>query len=218
MGTDKPAGQKREIRVACAGAVELVPTGQLQPHPENPHRHPSKQVEKLAYLIIRHGWRHPIIVSTRSGFIIKGHCRLLAAKKLECEKVPVQYQDYDSLEQERADMIADNIIEEFGEWDGQKMADILCELDTANFPLAATALDQEQIENYVNGPKLGDHTPEPNPQKGLRTFECYLTEQQFDTVTCAIDEQIASGVDMDVANPDKRGNALYQILRNENTD
>ena len=65
-------------------------------NPRNPNKHSDKQISLLAKIIKSQGWRNPIVVSNRSGFIVKGHCRLAAARLLEVESVPVDYQDYDT--------------------------------------------------------------------------------------------------------------------------
>ena len=41
--------------------------------------------------------------SNRSGFIVKGHCSLAAARLLGVESVPVDYQDYETEAAEWAD-------------------------------------------------------------------------------------------------------------------
>jgi ParB-like chromosome segregation protein Spo0J len=107
----------------------MVDVGKLKPNPANPNTHPDVQIERLALLIKEHGWRHPITVSKRSGKIVSGHCRLLAAKKLGLKQVPVDYQDFKSDAEEYAVLIADNVVQDLAEIDGLKMADILCELD-----------------------------------------------------------------------------------------
>jgi len=62
-------------------------------------------------------------------------------------------------------MVADNVLAEFAETDGQIMADVLVELDTMNYPLELTGLDPEQIDDYVLGPTntdvVEDDVPEP---------------------------------------------------------
>lgn len=87
---------------------KAVETASLIPHPRNPNKHPKEQIRLLAKVIERQGWRLPIVVSERSGFIIKGHGRLAAALLLGCETVPVDFQPYASEAEEWADMIADN--------------------------------------------------------------------------------------------------------------
>jgi DNA modification methylase len=103
----------------------LVDTHKLIPNPKNPNKHPKSQIDALAYIIDHQGQRSPVVVSNRSGFIIKGHGRLQAIKQLGWDKVAVDYQDYDSEAQEYADMIADNKIAELAEHDdGMMIADL----------------------------------------------------------------------------------------------
>ena len=69
------------IEVWCAHE-RLIPIEELKPNPRNPNTHPDSQVDLLAKNIRYFGWRHNILVSKRSGCIVAGHGRLLAAKKL----------------------------------------------------------------------------------------------------------------------------------------
>ena len=96
---------------------KLVPASELMPHPKNRNTHPDDQIDRLAKILQYQGWRYPIKVSKRSGFITSGHGRLLAAHKLKWDKVPVNFQDYESDEQEYADVQADNAIASWSELD-----------------------------------------------------------------------------------------------------
>jgi len=71
----------------------------------------------LAKIMEFQGWRLPIVVSKSSGFIVRGHGRLLAAQRLGLKKVPIDEQDYENEAQEWADLIADNRIAELAETD-----------------------------------------------------------------------------------------------------
>lgn len=90
--------------------IDWVDIHTVVPNPKNPNEHSAEQVTKLAQLIKRQGWRHPIIVSTRSGFITAGHCRLSAAKELKLKKVPVHFQEFLTEAQEYEFLISDNAI------------------------------------------------------------------------------------------------------------
>lgn len=94
---------------------KLVKINELKPHPDNPNQHSDAQVERLAAILKYQGWRYPIKVSNLSGFITSGHGRLLGAKKLGLKEVPVSYQDYESEEQEYADVVSDNAIASWAE-------------------------------------------------------------------------------------------------------
>lgn len=93
----------QEIPVHCS-YTELVDPAVLVPNPRNPNQHPKKQIELLAKIIKSQGWRTPVTVSNRSGFVVRGHGRLQAALLLDC-KVPVDRQDYISEADEWADLI-----------------------------------------------------------------------------------------------------------------
>jgi hypothetical protein len=67
-----------EIPVFCA-YDELVATPTLTGNPRNPNKHPQEQIKLLATIIRSQGWRAPITVSRRSGFVVRGHGRLDAA-------------------------------------------------------------------------------------------------------------------------------------------
>ncbi len=90
------------------GVVESTPIELIKPNPKNPNKHPPEQIEALCKQIEYQGWRHPLIVSDRTGLLIVGHGRLAAAKKLGLSQVPVAKQPFESEEQEYAFMVADN--------------------------------------------------------------------------------------------------------------
>lgn len=124
------------MRVDCAHD-EIVELSRLQPNPRNPNKHPARQIDMLAKIIAYQGQRAPIVVSKRSGFIVKGHGRLEAIKSLAWTKAAVDYQDYEDEAQEFADMIADNKISELAEHDDElmKLTALDLQLDTNGFDL-----------------------------------------------------------------------------------
>lgn len=104
------------MKVHCAADL-LVSVSQLKPHPKNVNAHPAEQIVRLAKILEYQGWRYPIKVSKRSGYVTSGHGRLLAAKHLGWTEVPVDFQDYESDEQEYADIVSDNAIASWSELD-----------------------------------------------------------------------------------------------------
>lgn len=135
--------------VECAFG-KMLPIAELQEHPRNPKKHPRKQIDLLAKVISSQGWRSPITVSTRSGFIVRGHGRLAAAKKLGLVEVPVDFQNYPSDEAELADCLADNRISELAEIDEDVLGDLLKELaNMPDFDMDLTGFDSESIEKEL---------------------------------------------------------------------
>lgn len=95
----------------------MVPVDELKPHPKNMNRHSEAQIARLSQILDYQGFRSPIVVSQLSGFIVAGHGRLEAAKKLGMTEVPVNYQEFPSEEAEYAHLVADNAIAEWAELD-----------------------------------------------------------------------------------------------------
>ena len=146
--------------VKCAHD-EMVPVEKLVPNPRNPNKHPAKQIELLAKIIGAQGWRAPITVSTRSGFIVRGHGRYDAAGKLGCESVPVDFQDYGNEAEEWADLIADNRIAELASIDEDELTGILQEMhqNFKDFDLTLTGV--EDIAARLAGADGAGDAPEP---------------------------------------------------------
>jgi hypothetical protein len=96
---------------------KMLSTSELKAHPKNHNKHPEDQVRRLADILQYQGWRYPIKVSKLSGFITSGHGRLMAAQLLGLKEVPVNFQEYESEEQEYADLTADNAIALWAEID-----------------------------------------------------------------------------------------------------
>lgn len=96
---------------------QMVQVSELKAHPKNRNTHPPDQIERLAQILKYQGWRCPIKVSKRSGYITSGHGRLMAAHQNGWNGVPVNYQDYETDEQEYADLIADNSVASWAELD-----------------------------------------------------------------------------------------------------
>lgn len=136
------------IPVYCAHD-EIVDIIKLIPNPANPNKHPGDQIRLLAKIIKNGGWRQPITVGTRSGYIVKGHGRLMAAQLGNMEQATVDYQDYASEAEEYADLIADNRIAELSEIDQKMLADVFVEIDTGEIDLDQTGYTDEEVEKLV---------------------------------------------------------------------
>lgn len=97
--------------------IKLVNINDIQPNNKNRNYHSEEQIDRLVEIIKYQGFRSPLIISNRSGILVSGHGRLLAARKLGLAKLPVIYQDFDSEEQEYAAGISDNSITSWSQLD-----------------------------------------------------------------------------------------------------
>jgi DNA modification methylase len=123
---------------------EIVKIENLKPNPKNPNQHPAEQIALLADIITRTGWRNTITVSTLTGYIVKGHGRLLAAEYAGFTEVPVEYQHYNTEADELADLVADNRLAELAEMDKARLAEIFATLDTEKLKLTGYTEQEAQ--------------------------------------------------------------------------
>lgn len=100
-----------------AKGIVLVNINEIKLNPKNRNKHPADQIERLVKIIQYQGFRTPVTISNRTGLLVAGHGRLLAAKKLKMKEVPAIYQDFDSDEQEIAHGVSDNAIGAWAELD-----------------------------------------------------------------------------------------------------
>jgi hypothetical protein len=97
--------------------ILLVDINRLINNPKNNNKHPPEQIERLSKLIAAHGFRNPIVVSKRTGYVVAGHGRIAAAKGLGINLIPVMYQDFENEAQEYAYLTSDNAIASWAELD-----------------------------------------------------------------------------------------------------
>jgi hypothetical protein len=144
--------------------VDLI---EVIPHPRNPNKHPEKQIQLLAKIIKHQGWRAPIVVSKLSGFIVAGHGRYTAARLLNVDSVPVNFQAFATQADEYAHMIADNRIAELAELQDDLLRELMRDLKTDHFDLELTGfgesfleklnqIDAQQTIAGANGPQTAE--------------------------------------------------------------
>jgi DNA modification methylase len=117
-----------------ADQVERRPVGQLVPYARNARTHSDAQVAQIAASIREWGWTTPVLVS-EDGTIIAGHGRVLAARKLAIESVPVMVARDWSEAQKRAYVIADNKLALNAGWDEALLGLEIGELRDLGFDL-----------------------------------------------------------------------------------
>ncbi len=173
--TAKAKGLADGIEVWCQ-FEKLAPVSELKPNPRNPNKHPEGQIELLAKNIRYFGWRHCISVSNRSGCIVSGHGRLLAAQKLGAKLVPVDFQDFASEDEEMAVLVSDNRLAELAEPSQDELKSILQELD-GKLDMDLTGFDQDSLDDILQKfeePDTGEQEiPEPPAEAITKPGDLY---------------------------------------------
>jgi hypothetical protein len=141
-------------------AVRYSPIAALRLDPQNPRLHSRKQVRQIAKSIASFGFNVPVLVDAEQS-VIAGHGRVLAAKELGWDEVPVIALEHLDAAQQRAFQIADNRLTENAAWDDRLLAEQLKELSILNlsFDLEATGFDIGEIDLRIESL---DKKPQPD--------------------------------------------------------
>jgi ParB-like chromosome segregation protein Spo0J len=161
-------------------AIAWRPLGELIPYSRNPRTHSDAQVAQIAASIQEFGWTNPVLVDGESG-IIAGHGRVLAARKLGLERVPVIELAHMSEAQKRAYVLADNQLPLNAGWDEALLADHVAWLETEDFDLSKLGFDDTELERLLaiahgaaDASETEDEAPEPPEDPVTRPGDLWI--------------------------------------------
>jgi ParB-like chromosome segregation protein Spo0J len=107
--------------------IRKVKVDELLPYARNSRTHSEAQVAQIAASITEFGWTNPILADGDKG-IIAGHGRMLAARMLGMDTVPVIELSHLTKAQKQAYIIADNRLALNAGWDNEMLTVELNEL------------------------------------------------------------------------------------------
>jgi DNA modification methylase len=139
--------------------IEQRSVAKLIPYAANSRTHSDAQVAQIAASIKEFGWTNPILVSGDNS-IIAGHGRLMAARKLDMEEVPVIVLDHLSKAQQRALVIADNQLAMNAGWDMNMLKAEIEDLNLENFNLELLGFDDDFLDGLLETAPSGGNTDE----------------------------------------------------------
>ena len=128
--------------------IEYRPIEALIPYARNSRTHSDAQVAQIAASIREFGWTNPVLVDGDNG-IIAGHGRVLAARKLGFEQVPVIELAHLTESQKRAYVLADNKLAENAGWDDELLRIELEALQAAGFDLSLTGFADDELASLM---------------------------------------------------------------------
>jgi DNA modification methylase len=129
--------------------IKEVEVKALIPYAKNSRTHDDAQVAQIAASIKEFGWTNPILVDGDKG-IIAGHGRLMAARKLKMDKVPVIELNGMTEAQKKAYVIADNRLALNAGWDNAMLTIELQDLEDEGFDLSLTGFDKDELDALLN--------------------------------------------------------------------
>jgi DNA modification methylase len=129
--------------------IKKVEVTALIPYAKNSRTHDDAQVAQIAASIKEFGWTNPILIDGDKG-IIAGHGRLMAARKLKMDKVPVIELSGMTDAQKKAYVIADNRLALNAGWDNAMLTIELQDLEDEGFDLSLTGFDDSELDALLN--------------------------------------------------------------------
>lgn len=133
------------MRILTDPRVEQVVLDKLRLYPGNPRTHSKKQIQQIAASIQRFGFTSPLLVSDDLE-IIAGAGRLLAARQLGLERVPVIRLAHLDETERRAYVLADNQLALQAGWDKELLAIELGGLIELEFDLSVIGFEASEVE------------------------------------------------------------------------
>jgi len=134
----------------------------LVPYARNARTHSEAQVARIAGSIREFGFNNPVLVDAESG-IIAGHGRVLAARKLGLERVPVIELTHLSEAQKRAYVLADNRLAEQAGWDCEMLGLELADLSELGIDLGDIGFEGAELDALLDH-GAGDPKEEETPE------------------------------------------------------
>lgn len=128
--------------------IKEVAVDKLIPYAKNSRTHSAEQVAQIAASIKEFGFRNPILVDGVG--IIAGHGRLMAAQKLNLDKVPTIDCSDMTESQKKAYIIADNKLALNAGWDNEFLTLELKDLEDEGFDLSLTGFDDKELDALLN--------------------------------------------------------------------
>lgn len=135
-------------------SVEYVDINSIKPYEHNARAHKDTDVEAIKNSILKFGFKDPIGVWHDT--IVEGHGRLMAAKTLGMDTVPIIRLDDLTDEQRRAYALAHNKTAELSAWDYDVLASELQEIADINMQ----ELGFEVPDISGSGEVIQDQVPE----------------------------------------------------------
>ena len=156
---------KEGARVETLG-YEMVALDRLKTHPRNPRRGDLRAVKQS---IQRNGFVGALVVNRRTGHILAGNHRYMAARELGMVEVPVTWVDV-APSREVKILLADNKASDLGGYNNEALAQLL-QAVALEGDLLSTLYTQVDLQDLL-GPPTGEEVDDAEEEwDGMPEFE-----------------------------------------------
>jgi DNA modification methylase len=158
----------RSVAKDCVNAeplrIEYRALAKLIPYARNARTHSSAQVAQIAASIKEYGWTNPVLVDGDNG-LIAGHGRLLAARQIGLDQIPVIELAGLSEAAKRAYILADNKLALNAGWDEALLALEVGELAALGVDLTMAGFSDRELQQLSANANCGLTDPDAAPEK-----------------------------------------------------
>lgn len=157
----------------------------LIPYARNSRTHSDEQVAQIAASIKEFGFTNPVLIDSEGG-IIAGHGRVLAARKLDMDEIPVLVLSHLSDPQRRAYIIADNQLALNAGWNLETLRLELHALDESEFNIDLLGFDGAELSQIMFDPDFDAGSADDQgklDELSPKIVKCPHCGEQFDSRT-----------------------------------
>ncbi len=119
----------------------MLAIAEILPNPRNPRFHSDDQLARLGAALKRDGQHKPLLLRRANKMVIGGHGVMEAARRVGWTEIRVLLWDVDQATADRV-MLADNRLSDLAESDGDRVAELLREIDPADWFAAGFTPDE----------------------------------------------------------------------------
>jgi len=225
--------------ITAAQSIEHWNLDRLKPYDRNARTHSTEQIAQIVASIQEFGFTNPILVDENDG-IIAGHGRLMAARDLQMQTVPVVVLSHLSPAQRRAYILADNKLALNAGWDDTLLAAELESLSEIDFDISLLGWSNDElaellpdVEEFVGDDSEENIEDEAAPVKladrfGIAPFtilnarEGWWQDRKRQWLSLGIQSEVGRkgnllGMSETMLEPDEKTRELNQLMRDAGT-
>lgn len=173
--------------------IELKRVSELRPAPYNPRKRlkpGSAGYERLARSLREFSLVQPLVWNSTTGHVVGGHQRLDVLKDEGIEEVPCVVVAL-PLEREKVLNVALNNARVGGEWDVERLGELIQELaEIPDFDETLTGFDEKELRDLVLEP-VGNLAPDDVEDDDITRVTLEVPTDQWEEVRPWLDEVVA---------------------------
>jgi hypothetical protein len=191
-----------------------VPIESLVFDPDNPKKHPKRNLDHLRALLAKYGQIERLVTQKETNVVIGGNGRLAIMKALvkagdsRFKTVKIIALDVNNVER-RVLSVALNRSPELGEWDNVKLAETLALAATQGVPESVTGFTSPEVERLVDRAL----SAAKEVKLDINTVADGEDPDADDIVSAAAAEADAAGVPMEDVKPNEEDGSLGGVLK-----